>query len=135
MTSIDLVGTGWHFPLRTGPSGRFATAGGTDKLEQAMLLVLATYPGERMMRPDFGSRLRDFVFRPITLDTVAEVSHEVRSALSRWEPRVVVEDVDASPVPGQGGLLHITVGYTVRETDDRRNLVFPFHTDPDGTQE
>jgi Bacteriophage baseplate protein W len=133
--SIDLVGTGWHFPLRTGPSGRFATAGGTDKLEQAMRLILTTYPGERPARPDFGSRLRDFVFRPITIDTIADVSFEVREALWRWEPRVVVEDVDTNPDPGHGGLLHIAIGYTVRATNDRRNLVFPFYTNPDGIQE
>ena len=131
----DDTGTGWNFPLRTDPGGGFATAGGTDKLEQSMRLILATYPGERPSRPEFGSRLRDFVFRPVSLDTVADVAQEVRNALLRWEPRVVVEDVDVAPAPGHDGLLHITVGYAVRATDDRRDLVFPCHTNPDGTQE
>lgn len=131
----DLIGAGWNFPLRTGPGGGFAITGGTDKLEQSMRLILMTYPGERPMRPDFGSRLRDFVFRPLSLDTVAEVSREVREALTRWEPRVDVEDVDSAPVPGHDGLLHIAIRYTVRATNDRRDVVFPFHLDPHGAQE
>lgn len=132
---MDHIGTGWHFPLRTEPSGGFAVARGTDKLEQSMRLVLTTYPGERPARPEFGSRLRDFVFRPISLDTVADVAREVRDALTRWEHRVVVERVDAGPVPDRAGVLDIEIVYTVRATNDRRNLVFPFYTDPEAALE
>jgi phage baseplate assembly protein W len=96
-----------------------------------MRLILATYPGERPMRPDFGSRLRDFVFRGASWETAAEVEHEVRTALLRWEPRVDVDRVSVTADARDLGTLFIDIQYTVKQTNDRRNLVFPFYTIPD----
>jgi len=127
---VDFVGAGWRFPLETDPQGGFALAGGVEKIEQAMRLILTTYPGERPMRPEFGSRLRDFVFGPASLDSAADVSHEVRTALTRWEPRVDVNTVTTVPA-GERGLLHIDIRYTVKATNDERNLVVPFYLIPD----
>jgi uncharacterized protein len=129
------VGTGWHYPFRVDPDGGFAMTGGTAKLEQSMRLILATYPGERLVRPDFGSRLRDYVFAPTTGDTTAELAAEVHRALRQWEPRVDVDDVTARPAPDVPGLLQVDVRYTVKATNDTRNLVFPFYTIPDDGQE
>ncbi len=128
----DLIGAGWQFPLGYTPSGGFDMASGTPKLEQSMRLILTTYPGERQMRPEFGSRLRDFVFAPASLDVAMDLAAEVRRSLTRWEPRVVITDVVAAPHPDDPSLLYIDIGYTVRSTGDERNLVFPFHTVPDG---
>lgn len=128
--TTDFIGSGWSFPLAVGPNGAFEVARGTRKLEQAMRLILGTYPGERPMRPDFGSRLRDFVFAAITTDTFTALANEVRAALTRWEPRVDVDSVDVRPDDGRSGLLHIDIGYTVKADNDRRNLVFPFSTIP-----
>lgn len=133
--TTDLIGAGWQFPLGFTPSGSFALAAGTNRLVQAMRLVLTTYPGERPMRPEFGSRLRDFVFRPTSLDTTTELAAEVRRALTRWEPRVHVDDVDVRPDPDEPGLLHIDISYVVRATNDERNLVFPFYSIPDGEED
>lgn len=127
----DFVGSGWAFPLDISANGAFAQAGGTRKLEQAMRLILSTYPGERPMRPEFGSRLRDYVFAPATTENKAELAAVVRTALLRWEPRVIIDDVDVYPPDGEQGLLYIDITYTVKATNDRRNLVFPFYTIPD----
>ncbi|WP_018681097.1 GPW/gp25 family protein [Actinokineospora enzanensis] len=127
----DFVGAGWAFPLGVDPRGGIALVRREVELEQAMRLILATYPGERPMRPQFGSRVRDYVFRPVNLDTVAELSQEVRSALLRWEPRVDIEGVTVTPRPGDGSVLHIDIQYVVKDTNDRRNLVFPFYTIPE----
>jgi phage baseplate assembly protein W len=127
----DFVGSGWAFPLDVGANGAFATADGTRKLEQSMRLILSTYPGERPMRPAFGCRLRDFVFRPATEDNAAELSAEVHDSLRRWEPRVVLDSVHVYPAQDERGLLHVDIRYTVKATNDRRNLVFPFYTIPD----
>jgi hypothetical protein len=128
--TTDFVGSGWSFPLAVGPNGTFELADGTRKLEQAMWLILSTYPGERPMRPEFGSRLRDFVFAAITTDTITVLSAEVRTALGRWEPRVDVDSVDVRLDDDRRGLLHIDIDYTVKTGNDRRNLVFPFYTIP-----
>ncbi|OLR92879.1 baseplate protein [Actinokineospora bangkokensis] len=127
----DFVGAGWAYPVGVSPVGGIALAGGTDKLEQAMRLILATYPGERPMRPAFGSRLRDHVFGPVSGATLEAVSDEVRRALAMWEPRVVVESVHSRPSPEDPAVLHIDIAYTVRATNEPRNLVFPFYSIPD----
>ena len=127
----DFVGAGWAFPLGVDARGGIALARREQELEQAMRLILATYPGERPMRPEFGSRLRDYVFRPATIDTAAELSHEVQQALLRWEPRVDIKSVDVTVDPGERNVLYIDISYAVKDTNDRRNLVFPFYTIPE----
>jgi phage baseplate assembly protein W len=127
----DFIGAGWAFPLGVGPQGGIALVRREVELEQAMRLILSTYPGERPMRPEFGSRIRDFVFRSVNIETIAELSHEVRNALLRWEPRVNIEAVLVIPDPSDEGALYIDIQYVVKDTNDRRNLVFPFYTIPD----
>ncbi|GAA4425708.1 GPW/gp25 family protein [Actinokineospora soli] len=129
--SADFVGAGWAFPLGVGAQGGIALVRREVELEQAMRLILATYPGERPMRPEFGSRIRDYVFRSIDPATIAELAHEVRRALLRWEPRVDIEVVDVRPDPDTAGTLFIDIRYRTKDTNDRRNLVFPFYTIPE----
>jgi phage baseplate assembly protein W len=127
----DFIGAGWSFPLGVNANGGIALARGDTELVQAMQLILSTYPGERPMRPEFGCRLRDFVFRGGTDDTVAELAQEVRRSLLRWEPRVNIEAVDVIPDNDDRGMLYIDIRYTQKDTNDRRNLVFPFYTIPE----
>lgn len=133
--ATDFIGAGWAYPLAISASGSFALAHGTQKVEQAMRLILSTSPGERPMRPEFGCRLRDFVFQGATLDNSAELSQEVRRALDFWEPRVTIEQVDVYPDEANPGLLYIDIGYVVKATNDTRNLVFPFYTIPESEGE
>jgi uncharacterized protein len=129
--TYDFVGAGWAFPLAVDARGGIALARRDQELEQAIRLILATYPGERPMRPEFGSRLRDYVFRSASIDTAAELAHEVEKALLRWEPRVDVERVNVTVDQDDRSRLYIDLHYSVKGTNDRRNLVFPFYTIPD----
>jgi phage baseplate assembly protein W len=127
----DFIGAGWAFPAGVDTRGGVALVRGDTELVQAMRLILSTYPGERPMRPLFGSRLRDFVFRAPDDTTTAELVQEVRTALLRWEPRVDVRSVDVKPDPDEPTLLFIDISYSPKGTNDRRNLVFPFYTIPE----
>ncbi|HEY0638294.1 MAG TPA: GPW/gp25 family protein [Pseudonocardiaceae bacterium] len=127
----DFVGAGWAFPAGVGATGGVALVRGDTELVQAMRLILSTYPGERPMRPQFGSRLRDFVFRGADDGTAAELAQEVRTALLRWEPRVDIEAVHVAPDPEDRSTLRIDIAYRTKGTNDRRNLVFPFYTIPE----
>jgi phage baseplate assembly protein W len=129
--SYDFVGAGWAFPLGVDARGGIALARRDQELEQAMRLILATYPGERPMRPEFGSKVRDFIFRSATVDTAAELSHEVHSALQRWEPRVDINFVDVTVDSVERNKFYIDVHYLIKADNDKRNLVFPFYTIPE----
>ncbi|OLR92392.1 GPW/gp25 family protein [Actinokineospora bangkokensis] len=127
----DFVGRGWAFPLGVTANGTIAAVSGARKLEQAMTLVLSTYPGERPFRPRFGSRLRDFVYESASAVVFARIEQEVRDALTLWEPRTEVRSVTVYPSPDQDHLLHIDIAYVVKGENDPRNLVHPFYTIPD----
>jgi phage baseplate assembly protein W len=130
--NTDFIGSGWAFPVGVDSTGRIALAGGDQDLEQAIQLILRTYPGERPMRWEFGSRLRDHIFDGAGGDTAAAIRVDVQSALARWEPRITVTDVEVEPDPNEPSVLYIDIQYTVDATNDARNLVFPFYTIPDG---
>ena len=53
------------------------------------------------------------------------------SALLRWEARVEVDSVNVVPDGADRTMLYIDIQYRVKETNDRRNLVFPFYTIPE----
>jgi hypothetical protein len=127
----DFIGTGWSFPLGFEPTGEIAMVSGTAKLEQSMQMILQTYPGERPMRPKFGSTLRDYVFDGASVNKTAEIADLVRRAIGQWEPRADVVDVDVYPDEDQPGLLYIDIRYVVPGTNSPRNLVFPFYTIPE----
>ncbi|HEU4420991.1 MAG TPA: GPW/gp25 family protein [Pilimelia sp.] len=127
----SFVGTGWNWPVEADATGQIALISGQGELEQAMYLVLATAPGERPMRPEFGCRLQEFVFAPADATTAALIAAEVRASLVRWEPRITVEDVLVTADADEPSMLWIDVHYTVRSTYDRRNLVFPFYVIPE----
>ena len=127
----DFIGRGWSFPLDVNANGTIATVGGARKLEQAMALVLSTYPGERPFRPLFGSKLRDFVFEGATPDVFARIERAVRDSLLIWEPRVDVEHVIVYPAPDQENLLNVDISYVIKGENDPRNLVYPFYTIPE----
>ncbi|SRR5216683_4779463 len=127
----DFIGAGWAFPVGVDATGGIALATGSREIEQAMRLILTTYPGERPMRPGFGSRLRDFIFAGATWENAIAIADEVRASLRQWEPRTEIADVIVSPDPGELGTLYIDIQYTVKGTNDARNLVFPFYTIPE----
>ncbi|HEX3650502.1 MAG TPA: GPW/gp25 family protein [Pseudonocardiaceae bacterium] len=126
----DFVGTGWAFPLGVDATGRIALASGERDIEQAIQLILRTYPGERPMRPDFGSRLRDYVFDGANDANAAAIAAAVRLALVRWEPRIYVDDVIVTPDEDDPSILYVEILYVIKAINDPRNLVFPFYTIP-----
>jgi uncharacterized protein len=127
----ELLGTGLSFPLSVDRRGGIALATGETDVDQAIEIILSTAPGERPMRPEFGCGVHDFVFDTIDAATVGRLETEIRRSLDRWEPRIVLDEVefDLSEM-GEGRLL-INIGYRLRATNHKRNLVYPFYVIPD----
>lgn len=129
--SDDIIGRGWAFPPRLDHRGRIATVSGEQEIEESIRIILMTSPGQRVMRPEFGCRLNEIVFAPNNLQTIAQAERFVRLALGRWEPRIQVEQVIASPDPEDTARMLINVRYTVRSTHSSRSLVYPFYLIPE----
>ena len=118
------LGVGWAFPPGLQPDGRIAEATCEEDVREAITIVLGTNPGERVMRPDFGAGLNQFVFEPVTPATLARVEARVRDSLITWEPRIDVDQVRVTP---DGSTLLIELSYRVRATNSLQNLVYPFY--------
>ena len=121
------LGVGWAFPLAVAPDGTVGTAAYDDDVHQAILIILGTNRGERVMRPDFGAGLRDFVFAPMSTATLALVRQRVTDALIDEEPRIDVISVDVTADTSGPARLLIDVSYQVRATNTSANLVYPFY--------
>jgi uncharacterized protein len=124
------VGRGIAYPMRVGPTGGIALASRDEEIAESMRLILGTSPGERPMRPEFGCPIHEHIFAPSDATTTGLIAFEVRNSLQRWEPRIDVHDVVVTAAEDQPALLFIDVTYSIRDANDRRNLVFPFYVIP-----
>lgn len=95
--------------------GRLPWQRGNKALRESMLNLLLTRPGERLLRPEFGAGLQAYIHHPNNETTRALIADTTRRALLRWEPRVVVEDVDVLPDPSALSRVLLTVRYRLRE--------------------
>ena len=79
------------------------------------------------MLPDFGSGIHDYVFE--LPDQTAEnlIATEIVDALARWEPRIVDTEVEVDESGVREGKLLFNIRYTVRDTNNPNNLVFPYY--------
>ena len=127
----EFVGAGWaFFPMRTDVTGRITLVTREQEIEESIRLILGTAYGERPMRPEFGCAIHDAVFAHADATTAAQIGHEVRRSLARWERRIDVEEVQVSIDSDDRSLLYIDIRYLIRATNDARNLVFPFYVIP-----
>ena len=131
----EFIGAGWAFPLRTDRTGGIALVHDQREIEESIHLILATSPGERPMRPEFGCAVHDYVFAPADAATAGDIAYVVRVALNRWEPRIDLENVLVHFDGVDDGVLLIDIQYTIRGTNDPRNLVFPFDVIPRNGEE
>ncbi len=127
---MDFIGRGLSFPVRTDATGSVALVDGDREIVESIRLILATAPGERPMRPEFGCAIHDLVFAPADSSTAGQIAYEVRQSLERWEPRIDLADVVIDFAEAANGTLLIDIRYTLRDTNDPRNLVFPFYVIP-----
>jgi phage baseplate assembly protein W len=97
--SKSFLGIGWAFPPRLEADGAISQAVFEEDIRQAILIIIQTNPGERVMRPDFGTGLNAFVFEPVNPTTMAQVKTRVEDALINWEPRIDVEEVKVTSDP------------------------------------
>jgi uncharacterized protein len=127
----DFVGQGWDFPPRINRQGGLALVRGEAEINQSIQIILMTTPGQRVMRPTFGSQLHELMFGPNNSHTAALAKRYVKDALGMWEPRINVLEVDAYPDDEHQNRMLIEILYEIKTSYDKRSLVFPFYLIPD----
>jgi len=121
------LGVGWAFPPQLEADSTIAMVAYEEDIRQAIIIIMETEPGERVMRPDFGAGLNRFVFEPLNTTTMALIQKRVEEALIDWEPRIDVIEVKVTMDQNEQNKLWIDMSYRVRATNTLHNLVYPFY--------
>ena len=128
--SNEFIGSGWGFPVDVDKTGGIRLVSRDTEIEQSIRLILSTAPGERVMRPEFGCGIHDHVFDGVNGRTMGRIAFAVRESLRRWEPRIDVIEVSVTRHPVESAGLLLDIRYTPRDSNDPRNLVYPFYLIP-----
>ncbi|MBR5420219.1 MAG: GPW/gp25 family protein [Lachnospiraceae bacterium] len=131
----SFLGTGMKFPPQIDPAtGRIATSSEKDSVKESVYLILMTSRSERYLRPDFGSTLLGFTFMDTNSTTLGMLQQELTNTLVKQEPRIGAVEINMEYLERKGALL-INVDYTLRSSNIRDNLVFPFYLNADFEEE
>lgn len=126
--SKDFLGRGWKFPIEVDSlTGRIRAVEYEDDIAEAIKIIVLTTKGERIMRPDFGSGIEQFIFESNDATTLQLIQNEVFEAIIKWEPRVHEVEVEVVSDQYQQNQLNIHIQYTVRTTNNLYNLVYPYY--------
>ena len=121
------LGNGLSFPLRTDARGQIVLVTGSEDIDQSIMIILRTRPGERVMRPTFGCQANELLFEPRSAATVSLLQNYVLEALRMWEPRIEVINVNVAEDSENDGILLTEIEYQIKATHDTRSIVYPFY--------
>lgn len=103
-----------RYPYQIDGRGRTAEAGEEEYIRGLIEQLLFTVPGERVMRPDFGSGVMQLVFAPNSPELAATTQFLVQAALQQYLGNLIaLESVD---VAAEDSTLRIAVRYAIRRT-------------------
>jgi phage baseplate assembly protein W len=135
----SIIGSRVAFPPRLSDRNRFGLVDDDAAIRQSIYLIIYTVPGERVMRPEFGCEIHALIFWPANYQTCALAERYVREALERWEPRIILREVEVTPGGSESGSaygeLFIRIAYEVKGQHDPRSLVYPYYLHPQTTEE
>lgn len=126
--NAQFLGRGWAFPPsfdRHQHQAQMVSAE-TD-IRQSLMVLFSTVPGERVMLPGYGCPLHLHVFDAMNQHNLTQLYSLIQDAILRYEPRILLEDVQFDTQGALDGELRITLIYLIRQTNTRSNMVFPFY--------
>lgn len=123
------LGRGWSFPPSFDNQGRSVRmVSAEEDIRQSLQILLATRLGERVMRPSFGWKREALMFESMSASFATDLRDEIKTAILFTESRITLDNVRLEPSRETEGLIEIRIEYTIRSTNSRSNLVYPFYT-------
>lgn len=119
------LGRGWKFPVQF-TKGSADLSQYEQDINESLIILLSTTRGERVMRPDYGTTVKDLMFEPLDLSAATLAGDELKKAIMVHEPRIFVNNIEAIQ-KSLNGIIELTIDYTIIATNTRANLVFPFY--------
>ena len=128
--SIDklFLGTGWGFPPEFDKGSKsVGMVSEEDDIQESLRILFSTVPGERVMRPTYGCDLKSLVFENMSESLFTEIKDILERAILFFEPRINLDRIDLDTEEIYEGLIKIQLQYTIRKTNSRTNMVYPFY--------
>jgi phage baseplate assembly protein W len=124
----DFLGRGWSFPPTFDRrSGQVVMVEYEQDVEQSLRILFSTSLRERTLLPAYGCTLQDHVFDPIDDALFTQLHDLISRAVLYFEPRISVNEIELEQDACNSGQVNIVLSYTVRQTNTRSNLVYPFY--------
>lgn len=128
MEPYSYLGKGWGFPPTFGNQGQTVQMlSAFDDIESSLRILIGTATGERVMQPDFGCNMEELVFESLDATMKTYMKDKVFTAILYHEPRIDLLDVIFHDEQEAEGLILIEIIYSVRGTNSRKNMVYPFY--------
>lgn len=128
MADEQFLGKGWGFPVTFANQGRAVTVVAAEEdVQESLNILLSTQTGERVLNPTFGWKRDALMFEPLSTSFAAYLAREIEMAILFFESRILVNSVNFETEPDQEGLVLIRIDYTIKTTNTRTNLVYPFY--------
>src|SRR6185369_7472642 len=129
MDENTFLGRGWAFPPQFNKlTGTVEMLSNEADIKNSLQVLLLTRVGERIMQPSYGCNMDVLLFEAINESLITFIKDLVFTAIYYYEPRINPEDVSVVATEDEG-LVLVNVEYTIRTTNSRHNLVFPFYLD------
>ena len=126
----QFLGRGWSFPPTFESQGRSVRlVQAEEDIRQSLHILLSTSLGERVMRPTFGWKRDALLFEPLSTSFATYLKREIETAILFFEPRIELNKLVFDVPPDKEGLIEIRLDYTIRTTNTRTNLVYPYYLD------
>jgi len=122
------LGTGWSFPPEFDRAAKAVKmVSGEEDIQESLGILLETVPGERVLQPSYGCSLKRLVFEQVSESTITEIKDLIERAVLFFEPRISLTHIEVDAGQVYEGLITIRLDYTVRLTNTRSNMVYPFY--------
>lgn len=105
-------------------SGRLEYSENEQSINECLLNIMLTSPGERIMRPEFGAGLMNFIHQPNNLSTRQMIARTIRDALERWEPRIRLDSVNVVADDSDAARINIELKYQSLLNNNQYSLQF-----------
>ena len=86
-------------------------------IKQAIVSLLLTNKGERLMNPKYGSDIRSYLFEPLDYGTAAQIKGNIQSTIDRFEPRISISELKCVPNYNDNGF-DVEMTYIIRGSDE-----------------
>jgi len=124
----DFLGRGWNFPPEfNNKTGGVEMVEGVEDIQSSLNIILSTILGERLMHPTFGWKRDQLLFEPMNTTFQSYLRSEIETAILFFEPRIRVNKVELTKNTELEGKAELNIDFTVRSTNTRNNLVYPFY--------